>query len=295
MRLINKERHIIRNLIRVLIIAFFVIVAIDNIVIHTTVTEVSINDLPASFEGYRIVQVSDLHNNVYGIGQSYLISCIKAADPDIIVITGDLIDRNTKNVNNAMMFVNKAVEIAPVFYVSGNHEATLPEEYAELVKRMEEAGVSVLNNENVSVLTLDEESVTLAGITDPAFDWSKSDPVIVDEEIKTAFAGVSDDQVKILLSHRPELINVYSANGLDLVLTGHAHGGQVRLPFIGPLYSPSQGFLPKYTSGLYFEGNTQMYVSRGIGNGIAPFRFNDGPELAVIVLRNNGAEVQEED
>ncbi|MBP5774545.1 MAG: metallophosphoesterase, partial [Clostridiales bacterium] len=147
MRLINKERHIIRNLIRVLIIAFFVIVAIDNIVIHTTVTEVSINDLPASFEGYRIVQVSDLHNNVYGIGQSYLISCIKAADPDIIVITGDLIDRNTKNVNNAMLFVNKAVEIAPVFYVSGNHEATLPEEYAELVKRMEEAGVSVLNNE----------------------------------------------------------------------------------------------------------------------------------------------------
>ena len=287
MRLVNKKRHIIRNLIRVLIIAFFVIVALDNIIIHTTVTEVCINDLPGSFDGYRIVQVSDLHNNVYGIGQSYLISCIKAADPDIIVITGDLIDRNTKNVDNAMMFVSKAVEIAPVFYVSGNHEANLPEEYAELVRRMDEAGVSILDNENASVLTVEEESVTLAGITDPAFDWSKPDPVIVDEEIKTAFADVSDDQVKILLSHRPELINVYSKNSIDLVLTGHAHGGQVRLPFIGPLYSPSQGLLPKYTSGLYIEGNTQMYVSRGIGNGIAPFRFNDGPELAVIVLRNN--------
>ena len=152
MRLVNKKRHIIRNLIRVLIIAFFVIVALDNIIIHTTVTEVSINDLPGSFDGYRIVQVSDLHNNVYGIGQSYLISCIRGVEPDIIVITGDLIDRNTKNVDNAMMFVSKAVEIAPVFYVSGNHEANLPEEYAELVRRMDEAGVSILDNENVSVL-----------------------------------------------------------------------------------------------------------------------------------------------
>ena len=285
MRLINKKRHIISNLIRVLIIAFFVVVAIDNVVIHTTVTDAYIGKLPDSFEGYRIVQVSDLHNNVYGIGQSYLISCIQAADPDIIVITGDLIDRNTKNVDNAMMFVSKAVEIAPVFYVSGNHEANLPEEYNELVKRMKEAGVSVLINESVSILTVEEESVTLAGVVDPAFDWSKPDQVILDEEIKTAFADTDSDQVRILLSHRPEHIKVYSDNNIDLVLTGHAHGGQVRLPFFGPIYSPSQGLRPKYTSGLYFEGNTQMFVSRGIGNGIAPFRFNDGPELAVIVLK----------
>ena len=293
MRLINKKRHIIGNLIRVLIIVFFVLVAIDNIVIHTTVTEVYISSLPDSFDGYRIVQVSDLHNNVYGIGQSYLISCIKAAEPDIIVITGDLIDRNTKNVDNAMMFVSKAVEIAPVFYVSGNHEANLPVEYAELAKRMEEAGVTVLINESATILTVEEESITLAGVVDPAFDWSKPDNAILDEEIKTAFADTDSEQVRILLSHRPEHINVYSDNDIDLVLTGHAHGGQVRLPFIGPIYSPSQGLFPKYTSGLYYEGNTQMFVSRGIGNGIAPFRFNDGPELAVIVLEQE-AEVDED-
>ena len=267
-----------------LIIVFFVVVAIDNIVIHTTVTEVYISKLPDSFNGYRIVQVSDLHNNVYGIGQSYLISCIKAADPDIIVITGDLIDRNTRNVDNAMMFVSKAVEIAPVFYVSGNHEANLPEEYHDLVRRMEEAGVSVLINESVTILTVEEESVTLAGVVDPAFDWSKPDGVIIDEEIKAAFADTDSEQVKILLSHRPEHISVYADNNIDLVLTGHAHGGQVRLPFFGPVYAPSQGLRPKYTSGLYYEGNTRMFVSRGIGNGIAPFRFNDGPELAVMVL-----------
>ena len=119
---------------------------------------------------------------------------------------------------------------------------------------------------------------------DPAFDWSRVDAKIVDEEIKSALSDTGGKQVKILLSHRPELIKTYSENGIDLVLTGHAHGGQVRLPFIGPLYSPSQGLFPKYTSGLYKEGDTQMYVSRGIGNGLAPLRFNDGPELAVIVL-----------
>ena len=148
---------------------------------------------------------------------------------------------------------------------------------------MNEAGVTFLDNDAVTVIS-EEDVITLAGVRDPAFDWSKPDAKIVDDEIKKALAEVSDTQVTVLLSHRPELIKTYSENGIDLVLTGHAHGGQIRLPFIGPIYSPSQGLFPKYTSGLYEEGGTKMYVSRGIGNGIAPLRFNDGPELAVIVL-----------
>ena len=184
-----------------------------------------------------------------------------------------------------MKFISKAVEIAPVFYVSGNHEAGVLSDYKELVIRMNEAGVTVLMNEPVSVYS-EEDVITLAGIADPAFDWSMPDDAVADREIKQAFSGTDDSQIKILLSHRPELINIYSADGIDLVLTGHAHGGQIRLPFIGPLYSPSQGLLPKYTSGLYVEGKTKMYVSRGIGNGIAPLRFNDGPELAVIILES---------
>lgn len=283
MKIINKKRHYIKKIVQAVFVLFVLVVLIDNVTIHTTLTRVTIKDLPKSFDGYRIVQVSDLHNNVYGMGQSYLLAKIREARPDAIVVTGDLIDRNTKNVDNAMLFINGAVEIAPVFYVTGNHEASVGKQYKELVLRMNEAGVTFLDNDAVTVIS-EEDVITLAGVRDPAFDWSKPDAKIVDDEIKKALAEVSDTQVTVLLSHRPELIKTYSENGIDLVLTGHAHGGQIRLPFIGPIYSPSQGLFPKYTSGLYEEGGTNMYVSRGIGNGIAPLRFNDGPELAVIVL-----------
>ena len=283
MKIINKKRHYIKKIVQAVFVLFVLVVLIDNVTIHTTLTRVTIKDLPKSFDGYRIVQVSDLHNNVYGMGQSYLLAKIREARPDAIVVTGDLIDRNTKNVDNAMLFINGAVDIAPVFYVTGNHEASVGKQYKELVLRMNEAGVTFLDNDAVTVIS-EEDVITLAGVRDPAFDWSKPDAKIVDDEIKKALAEVSDTQVTVLLSHRPELIKTYSENGIDLVLTGHAHGGQIRLPFIGPIYSPSQGLFPKYTSGLYEEGGTKMYVSRGIGNGIAPLRFNDGPELAVIVL-----------
>ncbi|MBR5181556.1 MAG: metallophosphoesterase [Clostridiales bacterium] len=283
MKIIEKKRHVIRKAVYLCLIIFFIWLSLDNALIHTTFTTVKIKDLPKSFSGYRIVQVSDLHNNMYGINQSYLISRIKAAKPDIIVITGDLIDRNTADVDNAMAFVERAVEIAPVYYVSGNHEANVLNEYMELMIRMGKAGVTELDNKAVS-LQSEDGVITLAGIRDPAFDWSNTSAAIADSQIKKVLEGFDRNKATILLSHRPELLKTYSENNIDLVLTGHAHGGQVRLPFIGPIYSPSQGLFPKLTSGLYSEGGTQMYVSRGIGNGIAPFRFNDGPELAVIIL-----------
>lgn len=283
MKLINKKKHVVKKAAKAVFILFVLWIILDNVTIHTTLTRVTIKDLPESFDGYRIVQVSDLHNNVYGPNQSYLLAKIREARPDVIVITGDLIDRNTANVDNAMLFINGAVNIAPVLYVSGNHEAGLGKPYVDLMLRMNKAGVTCLDNSAVPAIS-EEDVITFAGVRDPAFDWSREDAKIVDEEIKSALDDEGGKHVKILLSHRPELIKTYSENGIDLVLTGHAHGGQVRLPFLGPLYSPSQGLLPKYTSGLYREGNTQMYVSRGIGNGLAPLRFNDGPELAVIVL-----------
>ena len=283
MKRIEKKRHIIRKAVYLCLIIFFLWVTLDNALIHTTYTTVQIKGLPESFSGYRIVQVSDLHNNMYGKDQSYLISCIKAAKPDIIVITGDLIDRNTADVDNAMAFVERAVEIAPVFYVSGNHESGILKEYKDLMVRMGQVGVTELENDYCSLIA-EEDIITLAGIRDPAFDWGRSSADAADAEIKQVLSEAGREQITILLSHRPELLNTYSENGIDLVLTGHAHGGQVRLPFIGPIYSPSQGLFPKLTSGLYSEGETQMYVSRGIGNGIAPYRFNDGPELAVLIL-----------
>lgn len=284
MKKVNKKRHIIRTAVVLCLLLFVLWILADNVLIHTTFTTVQIDGLPSSFSGYRIVHVSDLHNNMYGIDQSYLIAGVDAAEPDIIVITGDLVDGNTADVDNAMAFIRKAVEIAPVFYVSGNHESYIPNKFKELVSQMKDAGVTILDNENVSLFS-GEEVITLAGIRDPAFNWHRKSADIADDEIKKALEG-SGDNVTILLSHRPELLKTYSDNGIDLVLTGHAHGGQVRIPFIGPIYAPSQGLFPKLTSGIYTEGDTRMFVSRGMGNGIVPLRFNDGPELAVIILEN---------
>nr|AHF25113.1 phosphoesterase [uncultured bacterium Contig1552] len=286
MKILEKKRHLTRKLVYTAIAILFLLIVIDNVVIHTTYTRVPINNLPDAFNDYRIVQVSDLHNNLYGHDQSYLIAKIREVNPDVIVITGDLIDRNTRKVENAMKFVKGAVEIAPVFYVSGNHESGAGKEYVELVISMKKAGVVILENKSVELIS-GEEIICLAGIADPAFDYTASDADVVDREIKDVLSQTGKERPVILLSHRPELIDIYSKNGVDLVLTGHAHGGQIRLPFFGPVYSPSQGFRPKYTSGLYKEGNTQMYVSRGIGNGLAPLRFNDGPELAVIILEKS--------
>lgn len=287
MKIIAKKRHIIRRLIFLAVLGLFILTVADNVMIHTTYTRVAIDGLPDPFDDFRIVQVSDLHNNLYGKDQSYLIAKIKEAEPDIIVITGDLIDRNVTDVDNAISFVSRAVKIAPVYYVSGNHESYVLGKYKDLMIRMHEAGAVTLDNRSVPLIS-DKDQICLAGIRDPAFDWGTPKAVNVDAEIKKALEGVDEDEIKILLSHRPELIKVYSENGIDLALTGHAHGGQVRLPFIGPLYSPSQGILPKYTSGLYEEGGTQMFVSRGLGNGIAPLRINDGPELAVVILEKHG-------
>ena len=286
MTILEKKRHLTRKLVYTVLAILFILIVIDNVVIHTTYTRVPIKDLPDAFNDYRIVQVSDLHNNLYGHDQSYLIAKIREAKPDVIVITGDLLDRNTRKVENATKFVKGAVEIAPVFYVTGNHESVAGKEYIELMIGLKKAGAVILENKAFE-LKSGEEKICLAGINDPAFDYTASDADVVDREIKEVLSQTGKERPVILLSHRPELIDIYSKNGIDLVLTGHAHGGQVRIPFFGPVYAPSQGFRPKYTSGLYSEGNTQMYVSRGMGNGLAPLRFNDGPELAVLILEKS--------
>lgn len=225
MKIIEKKRHIIRKAVYLCLILFFIWITLDNALIHTTYTTVQLKGLPDSFSGYRIVQVSDLHNNLYGPGQSYLISCIKAAKPDIIVVTGDLIDRNTHDVDNAMAFISRAVEIAPVFYVTGNHESGTLNKYMELAIRMNEAGVTQLNNKTVSLIS-EGDVITLAGIVDPDFDWSISSADKADREIKEALADCDREKVTILLSHRPELLKTYAANGVDLVLTAICGAGR---------------------------------------------------------------------
>lgn len=245
---------------------------------------VSGEKLPDAFDGYRIAHVSDLHNAQMGENNEKLLQMLRQSKPDLIAITGDIIDsRNTKT-DVALQFVREAVKIAPCYYVSGNHEARIPE-YAQLKTDMENAGVVVLENEQ-SFLTVNGEKICILGLSDPSFETDYlggDDEVIVQEKLSNLYTD--KDCYTVLLSHRPELFETYAASGVDLVLSGHAHGGQIRLPFVGGIVAPNQGLFPTYDAGSFQKGSTTMIVSRGIGNSIIPLRINNRPEVILIELK----------
>lgn len=256
-----------------------------NTFIQTTYISVSSYEIPAAFDGYTIVQVSDLHNAEFGDGQTILLNKVKNASPDIIAVTGDLIDSNHTSIAKAMDFINGAVKIAPVYYVTGNHEAWSAE-YEELKKQMVRAGVDILEDEN-TIIEHAGAAIRLLGLNDPDFTATGNAygrAVMIDGKLKDIM-GESNEYV-ILLSHRPELLDVYADNSIDLVLSGHAHGGQVRLPFLGGMIAPDQGFFPQYFEGLHEKNGTKMVVSRGLGNSIIPIRINNRPEVVVITLES---------
>lgn len=256
-----------------------------NAALELNTYTISSRGLPDAFDGYRIAQVSDLHNAEFGGGNQRLLDMLREAEPDMIAITGDLIDSRKTNIAVALAFAEEAVRIAPCYYVSGNHEARVPE-YRELKAELEAAGVTVLDDARVEI-EISGKSITIIGVNDPSFlaDYLTSDAAVMDRKLSELSS--EDASFTILLSHRPELFDTYAAHDMDLVLTGHAHGGQFRLPLIGGLIAPNQGLFPKYDDGLYSEGNTNMIVSRGLGNSIIPFRFNNRPEVVMIELKSH--------
>ena len=245
---------------------------------------ISSSHIPAAFSGFRIAQVSDLHNSEFGKNNTELLKLLSESRPDIIAITGDLIDANHTDVGIALGFAQESVRIAPTYYVTGNHEATCSQ-YGDLKAGLEEAGVIVLEDEAIS-LERGGETIALLGLADPDFtvkgDMFGEVPAMVSTKLKNLIGDESG--YTILLSHRPELFETYVDGGIDLVFSGHVHGGQFRLPFIGGLVAPNQGLFPKYDAGLYTDGGTSMVVSRGIGNSIIPFRFNNRPEIVLVEL-----------
>lgn len=245
--------------------------------------------IPAEFDGYTIVQVSDLHNEEFGRGQRRIMSKLAEQNPDVIVITGDMIDSRNTDVEKALDFAQKAAEVAPCYYVPGNHENRIPEAYEQLKTGLRESGIIILENEAVE-LERDGKVITLMGVLDPIFNVGKTDEAgnILEDE-RTVMEGQlknldSLNRFTILLSHRPEMLDVYAEAGLDLVFTGHAHGGQWRLPGLGGIIAPGQGFFPAYTEGAHTAGDTAMYVSRGLGNSLMPIRIFNRPELVVVEL-----------
>jgi predicted MPP superfamily phosphohydrolase len=275
-----------------IIIFLIVFLYTENNWIQVTDYNVNINELPSEYEGFSIVHISDVHNKLFGKGQKRLVNIIEKQEPNIIVITGDLIDRRRYNKANAIMLIEKLVDIAPVYYVTGNHE-WWSGKYGELRVDIENLGVNILSDEKIKINN-NNKIINILGIDDPAKYYNEYSKSInsynkVIEKIDMLLKDIKKEDITILLSHRPELFEVYKQRNIDLILCGHAHGGQIRLPFIGGIIAPNQGLFPKYDGGKYNYKEVNMIVNRGLGNSIAPIRIFNKPEVGVIILNKNKA------
>ncbi|MBT2731426.1 metallophosphoesterase [Carnobacterium sp. ISL-102] len=238
-----------------------------------------LDDLPQELDQLKIVHLSDTHFERNRISIETLLSAIKQAQPDFIFLTGDLIDR-TADLSKIPLeeFGRSLVAIAPTYAVSGNHE-TSSGQLTEWEHNINDSGIVLLNNEQLT-LAVNGTQLALAGVSDESYP----------DEVPIVDAASNDTPV-LLLAHHPEYFEQYiTSNPLiqpDIIFSGHAHGGQIRLPLIGPLYAPGQGLFPKYTTGIYTsesDPSKKLVVSRGIGNSVFPFRINNKPHLLIITL-----------
>lgn len=268
-------------------------VAWDNFRLTVTQYDVDLAKLPNAFDGFTIAQVSDLHNARFGKEQSKLINAIKASSPDMIAITGDLF--HTAKRKNAFCFLERAAKLAPCYFVGGNHEQRFADYFISIKPQLESLGATVLDDKRITI-TRGGDSISLIGLADPSFKRTIPPERLTDEKLsQLECAGYAD--CTIVLSHRPELFDVYARHNVSLVLTGHAHGGQVRFAHKG-LYAVHQGWFPKYTEGIFRKNITNstrtdtishedvctMIVSRGLGNSTYYPKINNPPELVIVTL-----------
>ena len=268
-------------IIVVILITLFFVWQNNNIVISNH--NYNSKKIPDEFNGFKIVHISDLHNKSFGKNQEYILDKINSASPDIIVVTGDLIDRRRYDLEISLQFIEGAIDIAPIYYTSGNHEAWSGE-YENIRNELIRRDVVVLDDTKIE-LVRESEKIDILGLRDPAFltiSYSDgTDTSKLEENLKL----MRDDNIfQILLSHRPELFEIYSNENMDMIFSGHAHGGQFRIPGIGGIVAPGQGFLPKYASSSHTIKNSTIYVSRGLGNSIIPIRIFNHPEIVVVTL-----------
>ena len=268
------------------IIPALIILIDSNTRLVTTEYKLKFDNLPAAYNGYRIVLLADLHGAEHGTDNERLVAQVKAANPDIITIAGDMIDKYQpgkpveKQIEIAKTLVRQLVQIAPVYYVTGNHEWDPGIERAELLVMLEENDVNVLRNQYRRLSATGNGNIILAGIDDPL---GPADMMKPDELIRRIRENEDVDFI-IMLSHRNNKLQEFNELGVDLVLSGHAHGGMVRLPFTDGLIGPQLEFLPTYTSGVYTKNDAKMVVTRGLGNHLGWTRFLNNPQVVVVEL-----------
>ena len=271
------------------LIAVIIIVVINYYNRHLIITNYKINDprWPAALNSWRLVQLSDIHNQATeGPGNNQIISSVQKLQPDIITITGDLFDGDRTNIPNNLQLVKELTSIAPVYMVLGNHEFA-NDDYIKLIQLVEEAGAQVMRNE---LVTINDPGapITIIGLDDPAaWGWPLSYKAQEQLTAKTlnkimALPEFNSTSPRLILAHRPELWPQYLLADPLVILSGHTHGGQIRLPLIGAIYIPNQPLLAQYDEGIFAIANSYLIINRGLGNSFINCRFNNYPEIITI-------------
>ena len=238
--------------------------------------------LPASFDNCRIVVLSDTQSMTFGKGQSRLLKAVAQQDPDYIFFVGDMTDRFRDTPENYVENLASGLSaIAPTYYVTGNHEWAVGN-VRELKNLLTAQGVTVLSNQYIP-LERNGDTILLAGIDDPNGYADQKTP----QELAAELYAAEGDTFWLLLAHRNDrFADEYSLLGADLVISGHAHGGIVRLPFTDGVFAHG-GLFPTHTAGLYEENGSALFVTRGLGSSAPAYRLFNRPEVAVLTLHNH--------
>lgn len=251
--------------------------------------------IPKDFHNYNIVQISDLHNKSFGKGNIKLLEKINQINPEVIFITGDLIDGESKDFSNSLELVKKLTEKYKVYYITGNHEQKAllrryKDLYLEYFSELKKLDAVHLDNDYIR-LKKGNAYINLYGLAIPFkyynYLFKKDKNTDLEEDfIETSLGKINKDEYNILLSHTPFYFEDYEKWGADLTLAGHVHGGIIRLPFVGGLLSPNRTFFPKYDLGKFKINDSVMIVSKGLGGSKVLVRINCKPEIVNIILKS---------
>lgn len=275
-------------IVLLLLLVVLLRIYIDNEIPKVSNVEIKSSKLPEVFDGYKIVQLSDLHSKSFGNNNEMLIDMIDKESPNIIVMTGDMVTANEKDFTVFYSLVKELTKKYRVYYVYGNHEGELSSKLkSEITAFLKENGVIVLDNDYISI-EKNNEKINLYGLcyTQKYYSYKGGKKHIITENyIKNKLGTIDKNKYNILLTHNPLFFDAYSGYGFDLTLSGHVHGGLIRLPFIGGILSPERKFFPQYSAGVYEKGNSKLVVSRGLSRGTKGFRFFNRPDVVSITLK----------
>lgn len=288
----KRKPHIALKLLLLLLAAVIFVYAYSNLALTCSRYEVRNDKLPPSFDGFKILLISDLHGRCFGEDNSALISLIDSESPDAVMFAGDMVTYSADDIDVFLSLAQNLGERYDTYYIHGNHEGQLAQNIrADIDAQIAEFGVHVLDNSKAGI-TRGDANIDIYGLTLPGYMYSGTDengealyqptPDWIEE---TLGSSPQDNTFSILLAHTPLYFDAYADWGADLVFSGHIHGGEIRIPFVGGVFSPHGELFPEYDAGEFRLGDSTAIISRGLGEHAFPVRFLNPADVCIITLR----------